>query len=76
MDGHNIPEGKSGDLHGIYFLQYFFFATSGTLLEKGNAVQQTNWIDWIYTPTQANAALAGSEINAYEINNLNTSSQI
>ena len=40
------------------------FAASGTLLEKGNAVQQANGIDWTYTTTQANAVLAGSKINA------------
>ena len=40
------------------------FAASGALLEKGNAVQQTNGIDWIYTTTQANAVLTGSKINA------------
>jgi hypothetical protein len=40
------------------------FAVSGTLLEKGNAVQQTNGIDWTYTTTQANAVLAGSKISA------------
>ncbi len=40
------------------------FAASGTLLEKGNAVQQTNGIDWTCTTTQANAVLAGSKISA------------
>jgi hypothetical protein len=40
------------------------FAASGALLEKGNAVQQTNGIDWIYTTTQANAVLTGSKISA------------
>ncbi len=40
------------------------FAAGGTLLEKGNAVQQTNGVDWTYTTTQANAALTGSKINA------------
>jgi hypothetical protein len=40
------------------------FAASGTLLEKGNAVQQNNGIDWTYTTTQANAVLAGSKISA------------
>jgi hypothetical protein len=40
------------------------FAASGTLLEKGNAIQQTNGVDWSYTTTQANAALTGSKINA------------
>jgi hypothetical protein len=45
-------------------VQVEIFAASGTLLEKGNAVQQTNGLDWIYTVTQANAAMAGSKINA------------
>jgi len=40
------------------------FATSGTLLEKGNAMQLTNGVDWIYTATLANATLTGSKINA------------
>ncbi|HEY4967542.1 MAG TPA: hypothetical protein VII28_14150 [Puia sp.] len=39
-------------------------AASGTPLEKGNAVQQTNGLDWTYTTTQANAVLAGSKISA------------
>ena len=40
------------------------FAASGGLLEKGNAVQQNNGIDWTYTTTQANALMAGSKISA------------
>jgi hypothetical protein len=40
------------------------FAASGTLLENGNAVQQTNGVDWTYTTTQANALPAGSKISA------------
>ena len=40
------------------------FSASGGLLEKGNAIQQNNGIDWTYTTTQANAVLAGSKINA------------
>lgn len=40
------------------------FSANGTLLEKGNAILQTNGLDWIYTATQANAALTGSKINA------------
>ena len=39
------------------------FAASGTLLEKGNAIQLNNGIDWTYRTTQANAVLAGSKIN-------------
>jgi len=45
-------------------VQVEIYAASGTLLEKGNAVQQTNGVDWIYTTTQANAVLAGSKISA------------
>lgn len=40
------------------------YAASGTLLEKGNAAQQTNGIDWTYTVTQANNPLTGSKIKA------------
>ncbi len=40
------------------------FAASGGLLEKGNAIQQNNGIDWTYTVTQANAVLTGSKISA------------
>ncbi len=36
------------------------FATDGTLLEAGNAVQHLNGIDWAYTATQANPGPAGS----------------
>ena len=45
-------------------VQVEIFAASGTLLEKGNAVLQTNGLDWTYTTTQSNAALTGSKINA------------
>ena len=40
------------------------FAASGALLEKGNAVQQINGVDWTYTATQANSPLTGSKISA------------
>ncbi|HEY2647631.1 MAG TPA: hypothetical protein VGI38_00500 [Puia sp.] len=40
------------------------YSATGALLEKGNAVQQGNGIDWVYTATQANNALAGSKIKA------------
>jgi hypothetical protein len=40
------------------------YSAAGALLEKGNAVQQGNGVDWIYTATQANNALAGSKIKA------------
>jgi hypothetical protein len=39
-------------------------AANGTQLEKGNAEQQVNGIDWIYTATQANNPLTGSKIKA------------
>ncbi len=45
-------------------VQVEIFTASGTLLEKGNAVQSTNGVDWIYTATLANATLTGSKINA------------
>jgi hypothetical protein len=40
------------------------YAASGTLLEKGDAVQQINGLDWTYTATQANSPLTGSKIKA------------
>jgi hypothetical protein len=39
-------------------------SANGTLLEKGNAVQQTNGLDWTYTVTQVNNPLTGSKIKA------------
>ena len=45
-------------------VQIEIYAASGTLLEKGSAVQQTNGIDWTYTVTQANSPLTGSKIKA------------
>jgi len=45
-------------------VQVEIYAASGTLLEKGNAVQQVNGIDWTYTSTQANSPLTGSKIKA------------
>ena len=39
-------------------------AANGTLLEKGNAVQHVNGVDWTYTATQANNPLTGSKIKA------------
>ena len=43
------------------------YATDGTLLEAGNAVQDLNGIDWTYTATRPNpapAGLAGCKIKA------------
>jgi hypothetical protein len=45
-------------------VQVQIYAASGTLLEKGSAVQQANGLDWTYTATLANATLTGSKINA------------
>ena len=45
-------------------VQVEIYAASGTLLEKGNAVQQVNGVDWTYTATQVNNLLAGSKIKA------------
>jgi hypothetical protein len=39
-------------------------AANGTLLEKGNAEQHVNGIDWTYTATQANNLLTDSKIKA------------
>jgi hypothetical protein len=39
-------------------------AANGTLLEKGDAIQQVNGVDWTYTATQANNPLTGSKIKA------------
>jgi hypothetical protein len=45
-------------------VQVEIHAASGALLEKGNAVQQVNGVDWTYTATQANNPLTGSKIKA------------
>jgi hypothetical protein len=45
-------------------VQVEIYASSGSLLEKGNAEQAINGLDWIYTATQANNPLAGSKIKA------------
>jgi len=34
----------------------------GSVVEEGNAVQQANGIDWLYTATVANESLAGDKI--------------
>ena len=36
--------------------------SDGTLAEEGNAVQQDNEIDWVYTATVANEATEGDKI--------------
>ena len=45
-------------------VQVEIYSASGSLLEKGNAEQQVNGIDWTYTATQANNPPAGSKIKA------------
>ena len=45
-------------------LQVEIYSANGTLLEKGNAVQSTNGVDWTYTATQANNPLTGSKVKA------------
>ena len=45
-------------------VQVEIYTANGTLLEKGNAEQQVNGIDWTYTATQANNPLTGSKIKA------------
>jgi hypothetical protein len=39
-------------------------SAAGALIEQGNAVTQVDKPDWLYTVTQANAALSGSKITA------------
>jgi hypothetical protein len=48
-------------------VQVEIYAANGALLEKGNAEQQVNGIDWTYTATQANSPLTGSKIKAIAI---------
>jgi hypothetical protein len=45
-------------------VQVEIYTAAGTLLEKGNAEQQVNGLDWTYTATQANNLLTGSKIKA------------
>ena len=45
-------------------VQVEIYTASGALLEKGNAVQQVNGVDWTYSATQANSPLTGSKIKA------------
>ncbi len=45
-------------------LQVEIHSANGSLLEKGNAVQSTNGVDWTYTATQANNPLTGSKVKA------------
>ena len=61
--GNNITIRAVDDFR-VTGVQVEIFAASGVLLEKGNAVQQTNGIDWIYTATLANSPLPGTRINS------------
>ena len=45
-------------------VQVQIYAAGGALLEKGEAVQQVNGVDWSYTATLANATLTGTMIRA------------
>jgi hypothetical protein len=45
-------------------VQFEIHAANGTLLEKGNAEQQVNGVDWTYTATQANNPLTSSKVKA------------
>lgn len=40
---------------------------AGAIVEEGNAVLQSNTMDWLYTATAANAALAGTVITAIAV---------
>lgn len=60
----NMIKIRAVDDFRVTGVQVEIYAANGSLLEKGNAVQQTNGVDWTYTTTQANAVLAGSKINA------------
>jgi hypothetical protein len=48
----------------VVSVQVEIYTANGTLLEKGNAEQSTNGLDWTYTATQLNGTLAGTKINA------------
>ena len=43
------------------------YAADGSLLEKGNATQNANGVDYTYTATKANPQLAGTRIKAIAI---------
>jgi hypothetical protein len=45
-------------------VQVEIYAVGGALLERGNAEQANNGLDWNYTATQVNNPLAGSKIKA------------
>ena len=61
--GSNIAVRAVDDFR-VTGVQVEIYAASGALLEKGNAVQQVNGVDWTYTATQVNNPLAGSKIKA------------
>jgi hypothetical protein len=66
IDTHSY-KGAAGDRIEVRAIDDFrvtkvrveIYAADGTLLESGNATQNTNGIDWTYTATQANPATAG-----------------
>jgi hypothetical protein len=43
-------------------VQVSILNSDGTLVEQGDAAQQTNQIDWVYTATAANESTAGDKI--------------
>jgi hypothetical protein len=55
---------KATDDFKVAAVKVSIFSAAGALLEQGNTVMQINEVDWLYTATQANAALAGSKITA------------
>lgn len=61
--GNTITIDATDDFKVVSVLVSIHDAT-GNLIEQGNAVTQEDEPDWLYTATQANAALAGSKIKA------------
>jgi hypothetical protein len=67
--GYNSASGSRIIVHAVddfrvVAVQVEIYSTGGTLLEKGNAVQEPNGIYWSYTATQENSPLTGSQIKA------------
>ena len=40
------------------------YSAVGDLIEKGDAVLEANGLDWVYTATVANGAIAGCKVRA------------
>jgi hypothetical protein len=67
--------GQAGDAITIRAIDDFkvvsvrvsIYTATGTLVEVGNAVQQTNGLDWLYQATTENDELAGSVITAIAV---------